>query len=135
MKKFVVLFNGVGSFNQGDVIEEKNLDAGNIDRLVKLGAIREANKEEAGLEKVEVIRKNDRHATYETQLAEKSQQIADLKAKIAQLEKDNQALKAAIKPHTPEPPTPAVADILAEKERQIKQLQAEKANAEAKAKK
>ena len=126
-QKFVVLFGGVGSFGKGDVVEGGNLGSDSaIKRLLDLKAIRLAEPHEAKQPKVEVIDKADTHASYETRLIEKDQKIADLKVKIAEMEAEIQALKAAIEPKKPEPIPQTAMDLIAEKEKQIKALQAEK---------
>lgn len=128
MSKVVILFNGVGSYGKGEVIDVEKLcpDEESFKRLLDLQAIRKAEPHEAKQAKVEIIDKTDSHASYETRLLQKDQKIADLKVKIAEMEAEIQALKAAIEPKKPEPIPQTAMDLIAEKEKQIKALQAEK---------
>ncbi len=133
-RKLVVLFGAVGPFEKGSVVKEECFAPEERERLQRIGAVREAESAEADQPKVKLADRSLSTVSYEVKLADKDRQIADLTVRCAQLEREVSVLKSHVvgpDPKLHQPSAPAV-ELLAEKERQIAALKAERDNAKKK---
>jgi hypothetical protein len=132
-KRFVILHGRVGGWEEGEVVAENDLGAGNIDRLVRAGAVREAQGDEAQQERVTVAAAATpaQQETFEGRMAEVNRRLeqalqekSDLQTQYAdaQLELARQRERQA--------PSFATAEVVRQKDEEIRRLKDELAKAQ-----
>jgi hypothetical protein len=132
-RRFVVLHGRVGGWEEGEVVAENDLGQGNIDRLVRAGAVREAQGDEAQQERVIVAAAATpaQQETFEGRMAEVNRRLeqalqekSDLQTQYAdaQLELARQRERQA--------PSFATAEVVRQKDEEIRRLKDELARAQ-----
>lgn len=130
-RRFVILHSQVGHRHmRGDVASAEDLggEAG-MERLLSVGAVREANADERDLQKVTLLS----DTTVEpAQVASHEQRVADLRRELerkqgelveAQDALNRERVKESVRPPTEVPK--AITEVIAQKDKQIRDLQNE----------
>lgn len=132
-KRYVILHGRVGGWEEGEVVAENDLGAGNVERLVRAGAVREAQGEEAQQERLIVAAAATpaQQETFEGRMAEVNRRLeqalqekSDLQTQYAdaQLELQRQRERQA--------PSYATAEVVRQKDEEIRALRDQLAKAQ-----
>lgn len=124
-KRFVVLHTQVGAHENGAVLNADQLgDEGNVQRLVQAGAVREANKDEADLERV-TFPETPTSAALESQLAAKHQEVQELVAEKQELLAKLDVARRLAGPQPPQPQSEPIQQLMKNKDQVIEELRSQ----------
>lgn len=114
-------------FRRGDVVPAHVFEGQDLGRLRRLKALREANEDEAGLERVSLPEGGDLAASAEALLAQKERELGDMRTEASRRDAELSALRANMTMAQPDPAQlpPAAQERVAQLNREVEQLKAE----------